>query len=454
MSEPDITFSESAGSSSPKIAFFEYLLVFVLIIYAGRSNAFVENSSIKENPIGVLFPILLCGILALRWKIKFDGRFFSVLFGFTIYFLAISLKFKVIQPTFIFNYFSLFFIVYVVIRALKFDLFLLYERLIFYLAIAGLFFWLIQVGLRGDSLFYMLSRIPGIDKFSYVSGEGVNAVLYSIQPTYTSLLYNFSIPRNCGYAWEPGAFAVYLCLAVLINLFFVKSDKNRNTRLWVLLIALLSTQSTTGYMIFVLIVLFYLLNKRLNIIILLFPFAVIALVYVSSLPFMSKKVIELIDETKTVNQLLEDTYGRESASTPQRFTSFLLTFKDFKDNPLLGVGGHREATYVFKLGSNISPISGIGNLLAQFGIIGFVIFIVWTFRSSVFFSKHYGYRGNMLLFLVMIFISVSYSMLWLPLVMCFWMFKLFSGPENLMIKEPEPVSEDENEPDDQRYFND
>ena len=44
---------------------------------------------------------------------------------------------------------------------------------------------------------------------------------------------------------------------------------------------------------------------------------------------MSKKVIELIDETKAIDQLLEDTYGRETTSTPQRFTSFLIAYQRF-----------------------------------------------------------------------------------------------------------------------------
>ena len=41
--------------------------------------------------------------------------------------------------------------------------------------------------------------------------------------------------------------------------------------------------------------------------------------YVATLPFMSKKVIELIDETKAIDQLVEDSYGSEISFTPQRF---------------------------------------------------------------------------------------------------------------------------------------
>jgi hypothetical protein len=426
MSNTIMTESETTGSVARRITFFEYFVVFVLILYAGRANTFVDTSSVKNNPIGSALPVILSGILALKWRIKFDSHFFALLFGTIIYFLAISIKYRVFHPTFLLDYFSLFFIVYVVIKTLGFNLFKIYEYVLYYLAIAGLFFWIVQIGLRGDRLYEIFNRIPGIALYSNVTSNGLNAILYSIQPSESSILYNFNIPRNCGFAWEPGAFAVYLCLGILINLFFNKSGTKGKSRFWIFLAGMLSTLSTTGYLIFIVIILFYLLNKRMNFIILLFPFALISLVYLASLPFMSKKVIELIDETKGIDLILEGTYGAETTSTPQRFTSFILTFVDFRNNPIFGVGGHKEETYLYKIGSNISAISGIGNLLAQFGLYGFLFFIINSFKTSYFFSKYYGYKGRLLIFLIILFTSVSYSVIFIPLVMCFWMFQFFA----------------------------
>jgi hypothetical protein len=243
------------------------------------------------------------------------------------------------------------------------------------------------------------------------------------------MLYGFAIPRNCGYAWEPGAFAVYICLAIFINLFCTDSDKNKKQRLWFLVIALLSTQSTTGYLIFIVIILFYFLNTNLKIVLLFLPFLTVALVFVATLPFMSKKVIDLIDETKNVNVLIERTIGLEGEFTPQRFTSLVITLKDFQNNPLFGLGPHREDSWTVKLYSNISAISGIGELLAGFGLTGFLFFIIFSFRSSVLFSKKFNYKGKILLFLIILFISISYSIIFLPLIMCFWMFQLFEADE-------------------------
>jgi hypothetical protein len=436
---------ESTMSNTQRITFFEYLYVFVMLIYAGRANIFVESASFSENPVGVLLPVVLSVILALRWKVAFDSRFFLLIFGLGLYFMAISLKYTMIQPTFFIVYFFIFFIVYVVIRALKYNLFKIYERLVFYLAILGLFFWVVQIVLGGDTLYDLIGRISSRE-FSYVTGEGLNAVLYSIQPSFTSLLYDFSIPRNCGFAWEPGAFAVYLCFAIFINLFFTSSADKGKYRLWVLVAALVSTQSTTGYLIFVVMILYYLLNKKLNIILLLLPIVIVSLIYLSTLPFMSKKVIELIDETKGVDQLMEDTYGRETSANPQRFTSLMIALVDFRANPILGVGAHKEATWTYKLGANISIISGIGDLLAQFGIVGFLFFIILSVKTSYLFAKHYKYNGKLLLFFIILFLSVSYYIILLPMVMCFWMFQLFV-PEGIDdIEEKNPALNSTNKP--------
>ncbi len=432
MKIPEITEIETVGTGPEKSLVFEYFVLFIFIIYAGHANAFTDPLSFTENPIGAFVPAILCGILAVRSRIVFNVRFFLLLFGFGIYFLALTIKYREIHMTFVLTYVYLFFLVYVLVKALGFKLFKIYESVNYYLAILALGFWIIQILLRGDTLYSFIAKIPGMDKFSHVTGEGYNIILYSVQPVVSSILYNFAIPRNCGYAWEPGIFAVYLCLAIFINLFFSGPDEKNKTRFWILVIALATTQSTTGYVIFMIMILTSLFNKQLNIVILVLPVAVIALIYVASLPFMSKKVVNLIDDTKRIDQLLEDTYGSETAANPQRFTSLMIALVDFRNNPVLGIGVHSEDSWTYKLGSNISTISGIGNLLAQFGLVGFLFFIILSLQSSFYFSKYFNFHSVFLFLFIMVFISISYSIILLPLVMSFWMFKYFA-PDDLRL---------------------
>jgi len=202
---------------------------------------------------------------------------------------------------------------------------------------------------------------------------------------------------------------------------------NRKIRLAVLLFALLTTQSTTGYMLLMLIILSYLITKHLKKVLLFLPVLVFAVIFVASLPFMKDKIVDLITETSEIDELLYQSYGRDRNVTPQRFTSLLITFEDFKNNPLLGIAAHYEEQWTYKAGSRISAITGIGNLMSQFGLTGLLFFLIYSIKSSVAFSRHFKYKGAILLFLIMLGISISYSIMLMPLVMCFWMFTVFEG---------------------------
>ncbi len=394
--------------SDQKLTFFEYFYVFVFIIYAGQASTFVRNMSFSENVIGASIPIILSLILLIKWRISLDKQFYKIIFGFLLYFICITIKYQEIHPSIFINYFILFFTVYALVKVLGINFFIIYETLIFYLALISMGLWGIQTVLGGDTLLNLLSKIPGIQSFSFITGEkgGVNIIIYSVQTSASSLLYKFPIPRNCGFAWEPGGFAVYLCLAMFVNL-FITNFKNRGNRIfWVLLIALVSTFSTTGYSIFVVLLLFYFFNKKSNILILVLPILVIAIISIFSLPFMSDKIIGLIKETTDIDYIVWKSIGSETGADLQRFSSFLISFRDFTNNPLLGTAGIDGKNWYTKIGANISPISGLGNLLAMFGSVGFLFFSIVCLKTSFLLSKYFNYKGRFLLFIIILFIVV------------------------------------------------
>jgi len=413
-------------SQKPGISLLEYFFVFVLIIYSGHALKLFVSISILDNPFWVMVPVLLSGILALKWRIVFNKQIWLLALGFLIYFFAISVKFHEFRPSYFINFMFLFFIVYVAVKAISINFFKIYESVIYILAIIGLVFWIIQIILGGDTLYNYFGLLPLVKELSYVSGDGYNAVLYSVQPTTMSIQYDFLPPRNCGFAWEPGGFAVFLALAIFINLFFFKRDTTKKTRFWVLTTALVSSQSTTGYVIFIVLVLFYYYNKKQKLIILLWPLIVIMIVSAFSLPFMSDKIVSLIQETEMVEVMVEGSIGREIPIAPQRFASFMIALRDFLANPILGLGGVAEASWTRKIGANVSTITGLGNLLAQHGLVGLTIFIISLYKSSRFYSMTFNFRGTTLFFIIIIFISISYTIILLPLLMIFWMFKLFT----------------------------
>jgi len=419
-----VRYKSNTGIKS-NIGLLEYVVLLVLIIYVGNANRLVLFSSFREQPLVFFIPVILSSIFLLKHRIQFNRNFYLLIFFYLIYFFALTIKYKTFYPSFLVHYPLIFFASYVIIKSLKYELFNIYEYLLYLLSIIGLSMWVLQILLGGDTLYVILSQIPNINDFSHVTGNGVNVILYSVQPASTSVLYNYLPPRNCGFAWEPGGYAVYLCLAIYINVFFINPGKSKNRRLLVLLLALLSTQSTTGFIILIIIGVFYYLNTNLKTTFLVLPLIVIGIVMIFSLPFMTDKIMSLAADIQDVDAIVAAGYGREISITPQRFSSFVIAVKDFFLNPVLGTGGISGESWTDKLGVNISAISGIGNLLANFGLVGFLFFSVVTYITSVKFARHYVYRGGLLLLLIVLSISISYYILFMPLIVCFWIFGLF-----------------------------
>jgi hypothetical protein len=426
MEKQSTDYIKQSSASTPRISFYEYLYVFTLIIYTGHANTYVASTSILNNPVWVSLMIVLSGILALKWSVVFNKQFYILILGYLIYFLAISIKFKEIRPTFFLNNAFLFFIAYSTVKSLKVNFFRVFESTMFFLAVTGLIMWAVQIVLGGDTLYSYFGKVPSIDTFSNVSGDGFNLIFYSVQPTTMSIQFNFLPPRNCGFAWEPGGFAVMLSLAIMINLFFFRADRKSRIRFWILLFALISSQSTTGYMALVFILLFYYYNRKPKLVLILWPLLAVIIILIFSLPFMSDKIVSLINETSQIDYMVAGSIGREEAINPQRFASFMIAFRDFVNNPILGLGGVDAESWTARIGANVGKITGIGNLMAQYGIVGFLFFIIASYKSSSFFSRTFNYRGKFLFFIIIIFISISYTIILWPLMMSFWMFRLFT----------------------------
>lgn len=93
--------------------------------------------------------------------------------------------------------------------------------------------------------------IPGI---AY-SDVGISIGIY----TEVFQEYYGFIERNSGMFWEPGAFQGYLNIAIAFALLLPhKNDKKWKLQIGILVAALLTTKSTTGYLVFGFIVIYYL----------------------------------------------------------------------------------------------------------------------------------------------------------------------------------------------------
>ena len=194
-------------------------------------------------------------------------------------------------------------------------------------------------------------------------------------------IHNFHVPdergKNCGMFWEPGAFAGYLILALF---FLVRGGQNKavlSKQGLALIAALLSTQSTTGYLAFMVLVVLYVYNAELvkgkKSKLLALPALIVVLVggaYVAmnEVSFLGEKISAQIASASI----------HDDTSRINRFGNFMYDMDAIADKPLLGWSATPETRL------SIDPevtelIAGQGNGLTgfavKFGLVGLFIFI-------------------------------------------------------------------------------
>lgn len=238
------------------------------------------------------------------------------------------------------------------------------------------------------SVVYFLSCLSLIFYIPVQLGIDLAGILSPIKITLNNpevidiVIHNFHVPderyRNCGMFWEPGAFAGYLILA----LFFLVCGDQRKAVLskqgLVLIASLLSTQSTTGYLAFIVLAMFYAYNagwvKSITIKLVVFPlmlvgFASIALVFFSQVSFLGEKI----------NQQIESASSYEDASRINRFGNFLYDLEWIAKRPVLGWSATPETR--FSVNQEVAELisvqgNGLTGFTVKFGLAGLLIFII------------------------------------------------------------------------------
>lgn len=235
------------------------------------------------------------------------------------------------------------------------------------------------------SLIFHIPRLLGVNMasiFSFLRSPGGG-------PNYSHIyIHNFHYVeemRNSGIFWEPGAFAGYLVIALLL----VLAHKHTPTNKWkviVLIAALVSTQSTTGYMAGFFIFSYWQLSKyrgrsvggldyRFIIIPFLMGLIITASIYsYSSIAFLGEKIEHQISES----------LNEEHNYRFNRFGNYLYDIDFLMDRPLTGWGASPQTRV------SVDPeladfIDGQGNglsgFLVKFGLIAFFVYFYSLFKN-------------------------------------------------------------------------
>lgn len=156
---------------------------------------------------------------------------------------------------------------------------------------------------------------------------------------YTQLNSEYSgfVARNCGMFWEPGAYQGYLNIGIAFALLSTPS-KSRTRSLALMILALLTTQSTTGYVAFGFSIIFYIYNfSRLSSVKRFFASLIVcvATFYLYyRLDFLSEKITSNLQDTESSQGRIND-YGRFSSLISES----IFTGVSFEDNEVRSGNG-------------------------------------------------------------------------------------------------------------------
>lgn len=269
-----------------------------------------------------------------------------------------------------------------------------YLKVMYHLSIIALIFWSIQ-------------RTTGII-FDWVNVGNVGKSIFLYFTRHNEPI------RNCGPFWEPGAYGCYIMLvAILFTNQIPFLWKKYKKECIILILALLSTQSTTAYIAFGFFLISYfgfIVKSKMKYI--LTPIFIIGCLYFYyETSFLSNKI-----DTQSQNAI--DAKGDFNST---RMGSFLFDMHYFLKHPLVGNGLHEktrysEHLYLVKLwndGDLAKSGNGFSDYLAKMGIIFYISFAFFFYINN----REITYREYILLIPTFIILLIGEPLLNYPLVL-------------------------------------
>lgn len=414
---------------------YEYLYLFVMVIYMAQMTSDTSRmvGGLSGNPVPFLIPIVLTLILLIRNPISFRNTKLWALIGIMgTWTIAICYKLHDFSTSNLSYYLFLFyaiFIAYIHIRVYGRDLFHIFEHIMVVFSVISLVFWTIAVLVPSSSSFFHL-----FPETSY--GNNVLYLFNWMDPAKGQM--TGSLIRNAGCSWEPGRFAIMLVPAILINLSREGISFIGNHKIIILLLALASTMSTTGYSITILIYAIYWLDGFNAKSILSFVFIALPLAYfIFSLDFMGEKIQDNVNYEGLSRERVHNinynakTKGDEYLGSMGRFESAYFEWINFQEEPLLGYGRNTDHSWFRqKISKNFVLTGGLVRIPSQYGIfVGLILYVI-LFYSSIKISRTFGYQRQIAFALALLLASVSYVILCIPIFTAFWLYGLFCFEED------------------------
>jgi hypothetical protein len=302
------------------------------------------------------------------------------------------------------------------------------SRVITDLAIISIPFFLIQVA-AGDML--------------YSIGNAINLPPHVEGYEFTNfVVFVFSRPhefQNSGFAWEPGAYGFFLNIGLMLH--FMHNRFAFDKRAMWLVIAIITTLSTTSFIALMLIILLFFRAREMKMSLLLTIAGPVLFVAIFQLPFLADKIIGTYQRDlfslKNIEFLSRYYIQNDQTFALNRFASMIYIYDLFGAQMILGVSNiYNETQPVLK---NISISNGVFEFCAKFGVVGMGVLLYNAYRyfRVLTFNFEQAFYGVILILIL----GFGESIFVLPLTTAFYFLCYYALPHELEEEEESSVDE-------------
>jgi hypothetical protein len=362
-----------------------YTLVFLLVATSGITYFYYNEQYIV---IGLILSVLIAfsrGTLE-----ELDLKFFLILLLFMIWQIFQGFYFENFTIKSLIGTFVRFAFAYLVIKTVGHKLIPIYINLIVFFSIISL-------------LVYVAFFFPSLT--NQLVAHAIKSPLfplkdqtYAFTPNYILVTFNqYQQLRNSGPFWEPGAFAVFLNVAILFNVMSNKKLFDKKNILFIISIA--TTLSTAGYLaLFFIITLIYLIvNPSLKKVLILAPMVVFFTIFIINMSFLLPKIKDNVIIAENDNT--------------SRFGSAYSDYQLIYKNPIIGYGKdiqNKFGTSIWNL-KKMHRNNGITNFMTEWGLVIFVFYFANCKKSFNNICLYYQSNKNLSIVMLITILLSGFS---------------------------------------------
>lgn len=294
-----------------------------------------------------------------------------------------------------------------------------YIKIIYYLSLLSLFFFVWQLFSYGT-----LDAFLGMLDIGGAFGAK-NIFIYNLFNDPTFRMINAS---NCGFCYEPGPFGGFVSMAMMFLIVNRGVFSNYKKMLMVFILTIITTQSSSAYICGIVILAWSLLSqskKKSSKIIVFVLVVIISAIIFTFVPVLEDKIT---DEFMGINRYEQVVQEYSQSSTNEnlslgRFVSWQFDWETFKNYPFFGMAPdpNLHQLQIEFQNNQISAINGLGKIFAFYGLFGVIIFFLSIIKTGKIYQMWFGYDGYWIFPILILCQGFAFSLIETPFYVTLWL---------------------------------